>query len=142
MMYPIYFQTRKYVTNLYLHGTEVARSFAAFGGSCAPAEIQLSQMVESHFAMRSSSKNDGQDFLTLVAALTTASMGVSPPWIPRGWSLTCTKSLLQTRIHKAASENCLSLTFSTDHQKVPHEKSTMGLLGIKVWVATSADPRA
>ena len=29
----------------------------------------------------SSSKNDGQDFLTPVAALTTASMGVSPPWI-------------------------------------------------------------
>ena len=36
MTYPIYFQTRKYVTNLYLHGTEVTRSFAAFGGSCAP----------------------------------------------------------------------------------------------------------
>ena len=36
MTYPIYFQTRKYVTNLYLHGTEVTRSFATFGGSCAP----------------------------------------------------------------------------------------------------------
>ena len=29
--------------------------------------------------MRSSSKNDGQDFLTPVAAVTIASMGVSPP---------------------------------------------------------------
>ena len=40
MTYPIYFQTRKYVTNLYLHGTEVTRSFAAFGGSCAPDSTQ------------------------------------------------------------------------------------------------------
>ena len=39
MTYPIYFQTRKYVTNLYLHGTEVTRSFTAFGGSSAPALI-------------------------------------------------------------------------------------------------------
>ena len=36
MTYLIYFKTRKYVTNLYLDGTEVTRSFAAFGGSCAP----------------------------------------------------------------------------------------------------------
>ena len=43
------------------------------------AEIQRSKMVKSLFAMRSSSTNDGQDFLTPVAALTTASMGVSPP---------------------------------------------------------------
>ena len=41
MTYPIYFQMRKYVTNLYLHGTEVTRSFAAFGGSCAPEYIYL-----------------------------------------------------------------------------------------------------
>ena len=49
------------------------------------AEIQRSQTVKSLFAMQSSagssSKKDGQDFLTPVAALTTASMGVSPPWV-------------------------------------------------------------
>ena len=39
MTYPIYFKTRKYVTNLYFDGTEVARSFVAFGGSCAGADL-------------------------------------------------------------------------------------------------------
>ena len=38
MTYLIYFQMRKYATNLYLHGTEVTRSFAAFGGSYAPGK--------------------------------------------------------------------------------------------------------
>ena len=45
---PIYFQTRKYVTNLYLHGTEVTRSFAAFGGSCAPDVIIGASVSEPH----------------------------------------------------------------------------------------------
>ena len=35
----MYFKTRKYVTNLYFNGTEVTRSFAAFGGSCAPVDV-------------------------------------------------------------------------------------------------------
>ena len=38
------------------------------------AEIKCSQTVKSRFAMRSSSKYDGQDFLTPVAAVITASM--------------------------------------------------------------------
>ena len=46
MTYPIYFQMRKYVTNLYLHGTEVTRSFAAFGGSCAPATCYNKSSLE------------------------------------------------------------------------------------------------
>ena len=34
----------------------------------------------SRLAMRSSGQTDGQDFVTSVAALTTASMGVIPSW--------------------------------------------------------------
>ena len=44
----------------------------------AMAEIQHSQKVKCHFVMRSSGKNDGQDFLSPLAAVTMASMGMSP----------------------------------------------------------------
>ena len=43
------------------------------------AELQYNQTVKYPFAMWSSSKNDSQEFLTLVTDVTTASMGVSLP---------------------------------------------------------------
>ena len=43
------------------------------------AELQCNQTVKYPFAMWSSSKNDSQEFLTLVTDVTMASMGVSLP---------------------------------------------------------------
>ena len=46
MTYPIYFKMWKYVTNLYLYGTEVTLSFAAFGGSCASGPAYSASVVQ------------------------------------------------------------------------------------------------
>ena len=39
------------------------------------------QTVKAPFVMRSSNKNDGQNILTPVAAVTTAPMTVTTPWV-------------------------------------------------------------
>ena len=70
------------------------------------AILQCGEAVKNHFCSavkRSSCKNDGQDFLTPVAALTVASMGVSPPW-----SLIFAALVVYTVLNGWADTTCLS----------------------------------